>query len=182
MKYQQCGHIEWSCITTFHELSRVRTMCGTGSREAPRTAIRPWFSAEVERFLRGRAWRSRRRACSVGRRMRWSASTDVRSPPAPDRLSSVFSPGSGTWLLTNIQLYYRTRFVCLGYPSRHVYAADRRVLLTNPLGSDRARIGSMTPAGTVSTLPCPVSRPDGRARGVEDAVEAVPRRGLPYGF
>ena len=104
----------------------------------------------------------------------------------------MFSPGSGTWLLTNIQLYYRTRFVCLGYPSRHVYAADRRVLLTNPLlttYSTRnagirpgARIGSMTPAGTVSTLPCPVSRPDGRARGVEDAVEAVPRRGLPYGF
>jgi hypothetical protein len=37
MKYQQCGHIEWSCITTFHELSRVRTMCGTatGSRGTP---------------------------------------------------------------------------------------------------------------------------------------------------
>ena len=49
-----------------------------------------------------------------------------------------------------------------------------------PPGSDRTRIGSI--AGTVSALPCPVSRPDGRARVVEDAVEAVPRRGLPYGF
>jgi hypothetical protein len=57
-----------------------------------------------------------------------------------------------------------------------------RYLLTRTAGegSDRARIGSI--AGTVSALPCPVSRPDGRARGVEDAVEAVPRRGLPYGF
>ena len=92
-----------------------------------------------------------------------------------------------------VDQYYRTRFVCLGYPSRHVYAADRRgvfyllipstYLLVTP-GSDRARIGSIGPrvCGIVSALPCPVSRPDGRARGVEDAVEAVPRRGLPYGF
>ena len=36
----------------------------------------------------------------------------------------------GTWLLTNTS-YHRTPFVIAwGYPSRHVYAADRRVLLT----------------------------------------------------
>ncbi len=83
------------------------------------------------------------------------------------------------------------------------YLLIRYLLTRNAAGSDRARIGSKdltagtsfsfsfsffavpprsAGRGTVSALPCPVSRPDGRARGVEDAVEAVPRRGLPYGF
>jgi hypothetical protein len=99
----------------------------------------------------------------------------------------VFSPGSGTWLLTNYTtvhaLYaWGIPLATCTLPIGVFYLLIRYLLTRNAAGSDRARIGSMTPAGTVSTLPCPVSRPDGRARGVEDAVEAVPRRGLPYGF
>jgi hypothetical protein len=105
----------------------------------------------------------------------------------------VFSPGSGTWLLTNYTtvhaLYaWGIPLATCTLPIGVFYLLIRYLLTRNAAGTrdptarGSQRIGSMTPAGTVSALPCPVSRPDGRARGVEDAVEAVPRRGLPYGF
>ena len=97
----------------------------------------------------------------------------------------MFSPG--TWLLTNYTTVHA--LYAWGIPLATCTLPIGGVLLTNPFdlltrnAGIRPRADRLDrTAGIVSALPCPVSRPDGRARGVEDAVEAVPRRGLPYGF